>query len=186
MTSDFFNNYIFIHTFQWTSWESLFNFRFSSRKSQSQQKTSEKDHISSNTVLLKTPHSFYKSQLTWHWKNMLPQYSQKPFITLQIFQQMSDWCHKNNGTALFLDAQELTSRRSLKANVCMFLYFCLRKFLFQRLRKLLPGFIFYLLDNFLKMARYLRLAKFFTIFHFNWNFWKFHYISAFWYCQLRH
>ena len=43
MTSNFFNNCIFVHTFQWTSSEFyLFNFTFSSRKSQSQQKTSEK------------------------------------------------------------------------------------------------------------------------------------------------
>ena len=163
MKSDFFNNYMFIHTFQWTSWETWFNFWFSIRKSQSQQKTSEKDHISSNTFFLKTPYSFYKPQLTWH---MLPQYSRKP-LTLQIFQQTSDWCHKNNGTALFLDVQELTSQS-------------------QRRSKLLPGFIFYLLHNFLKVARCLSLAKCFTIFHFNWNFWKFNYIPGFWYLQLWH
>ena len=120
MTSDFFNNYIFILTLQWTSWEFWFNFWFSIRKSQSQQKTSEKDHISSNTVFLKTPYSFYKPQLTWHWKNMLPQYSQKPF-TLQIFQQTSDWCHKNNGTALhnFLKVARCLSL----AKCCTFFHF---------------------------------------------------------------
>ena len=42
MTSNFFNNCIFVHTFQWTSEFYFFNFTFSSRKSQSQQKTSEK------------------------------------------------------------------------------------------------------------------------------------------------
>ena len=149
MKSDFFNNYIFIHTFQWTSWESWFNFWFSIRKSQSQQKTSKKDHISSNTVFLKTPYSFYKPQLTWHWKNMLPQYSQKP-LTLQIFQQTSDWCHKNNGTALFLDVQELTSQSSLKANVCIFLYIYLRKFCFRDVVS------FYLVLSFICYITFLR------------------------------
>ena len=149
MKSDFFHKFIFIHTFQWTSWESWFNFWFSIRKSQSQQKTSEKDHISSNTVFLKTPYSFYKPQLTWHWKNMLLQYSQKP-LTLQIFQQTSDWCHKNNCTALFLDVQELISQSSLKANVCIFLYIYLRKFCFRDVVS------FYLVLSFICYITFLR------------------------------
>ena len=33
MTNDFFNNYIFVRKFQWTSSEFIFNFTFSSRKS---------------------------------------------------------------------------------------------------------------------------------------------------------
>ena len=65
ITSDFFNKYIFVQTFQWTSSEYFFYFRFSSIKPQSKQKTSEKDHLTYNTVSLKKPHSFYKPQLTW-------------------------------------------------------------------------------------------------------------------------
>ena len=39
--------------------KSFFNFKFSSRKSQSQQKTSKKDHTFYNTVSLKKPHLFH-------------------------------------------------------------------------------------------------------------------------------
>ena len=42
-------------------------------------------------------------------------------------------------SAPFPDAQELLSRSTLKANVCIFLYISLRKFLFQRLSKILSG-----------------------------------------------
>ena len=44
----------------------ILDFRFSSGKSQSQQKISEKDNLTYNTVSLKKPHSFYKPQLTRH------------------------------------------------------------------------------------------------------------------------
>ena len=37
-----YNSFIFVHTFQWTLSEFFFNFRFSSRKSQSQRKLAEK------------------------------------------------------------------------------------------------------------------------------------------------
>ena len=59
----------------------FFNFSFSNRKPQSQQKLAKKDHTFYNTVLLKKLQSFYEPQLTWHWKwySMLPQRSQKPF-----------------------------------------------------------------------------------------------------------
>ena len=37
------------------------------------------------------------------------------------------------------------------------------------------------LNNFLKAVLYSGLAKRFALFHFNWNFWKFNYFSAFGY-----
>ena len=88
---------------------------------------------------------------------------------------------KNICTAPFPDAQELLSWSTLKANVCIFLYICLRKFLFQRLSKILSGGMggWWRLNNFLKAARCLGLVKCFTIFHFNWNFSKFNYFSVF-------
>ena len=43
----------------------------------------------------------------------------------------------STSTAPFLGAQELHSRSTLKANVSIFLYISVRKFLFQRRRKLL-------------------------------------------------
>ena len=57
--------YIFFHTFQWTSSE-FFYFRFSSRKSQSQQKLAKKMIYFTILLSSKEPHSFYKPQLAGH------------------------------------------------------------------------------------------------------------------------
>ena len=93
---------------------------------------------------------------------------------------------KNICTAPFLDGQELHSWNTLKANVCIFLYISVRKCLFQRRSKILYGWgwVGGRLNNFLKAAHCLCLVKCFTIFHFNWNFWKFDYFSAFRYFHL--
>ena len=87
---------------------------------------------------------------------------------------------KNICTAPFPDAQELLSWSTLKANVCIFLYISLRKILFQRRSKILSGDMggWGRMNNFLKAACCLTLVKCFTIFHFNWNFSKFHYFSV--------
>ena len=86
---------------------------------------------------------------------------------------------KNICTAPFPDAQELLSRSTLIANVCIFMYISLRKFLFERSSKILSvgmggvggggggGGGGWRLNNFLKAARCLALVKWFTIFHFN-------------------
>ena len=93
-------------------------------------------------------------------------------------------------TAPFLDAQELHSWSTLKANVCIFLYISVWNFSYKDV------VIFYLmggwlgvggrLTNFRKAACCLGLVKCFTIFHFNWSFLKFSYFSAFWYFHLKH
>ena len=57
-----YNFFIFVHMFQ--SISGFFYFRFSSKKSQSQQKMAKKDHSFYMTVLLKKTHSFYEPQLT--------------------------------------------------------------------------------------------------------------------------
>ena len=57
----FFWKYYFGHT------KFFFNFRFSSRKFQSQQKLAKMITFY-NTVLLKKPHLFYEHQITWHEK----------------------------------------------------------------------------------------------------------------------
>ena len=89
----------------------------------------------------------------------------KPFLTLQIFQLTSSWCQKKNiGTTQFLGAQELHSQSTLNVNVCIFLYIALWKFLFQRRSKLLSGFIFYLMNNFVKGVRCLGFRKIFYSF----------------------
>ena len=79
-----YNFYIFDHTFRWTSLEFFFNFRFSSRKSQSQPKI---------------------------------------FLTVS--------CQKIC-TVPYLDAQELYSYSTLKANVYIFLNISVTTFLLQR------------------------------------------------------
>ena len=73
--------------------------------------------------------------------NLLPQHSQKLFWLYKSVnsKHVSVWCQKNICTAPFLDAQELHSWSTLKANVCIFLYISLRKFLFQRRSKVLSG-----------------------------------------------
>ena len=79
---------------------------------------------------------------------------------------------KNICTAPFLDAQELHSWSTLRTNVFVFLYISLTKFLFLRRSKVLSGGgggVGGRLNNFFKAARYLGLAKCFTIFHFNGN-----------------
>ena len=113
--------FIFVQTFQWIPFEFFFNFRFSSKKSQSQQKLAKK--ITHFTVLIKKLYSFYKPQVTWHWKWYAPSTQPKAFLTLQIFSKhIFVWNQKNICTVPFLDAQELHSWSTLKANVCIFPY----------------------------------------------------------------
>ena len=119
-----------------SSWyhQNFFNFRFSSRRSQSQQKLAKK--IAHFTIKLcsKKLQSFYKGQLTWHWKWYAS--SIQPISFLKFSESMFLFgVRKNVCTAPFLDAQELHSWSTLKANVCMFLYISLRKFFFQRRSK---------------------------------------------------
>ena len=82
---------------------------------------------------------------------------------------------KNICTVPFLDAQKLHSWNTWKPNVCMFLCISVRKFLFQRYNKVFSGagVGWGRLNDFIKAARCLGLAKSFTIFQFNSNFWKF-------------
>ena len=74
-------------------------------------------------------------------------------------------------TASFLYVQEMHSWITLKANVCIFLYISVRKFLFLGRRKLLSSWGWEeWLNHFLKATHCLGLVKCFTIFHCNWNF----------------
>ena len=102
-----YNFFIIVHTFQWTSSEFFFTFRFSSKKSQSQQKLAKK--ITHVTI------RFRSKSLTNFTENM--------FLC---------GIRKNICTAQFLDAQELHSWSILKANVCIFLHISVRKFLSHR------------------------------------------------------
>ena len=165
--------------------EFFFNFRFSSIKSQSQQKLAKK--ITYLKLQVRSKKTWLILQTLTHLtlKNTCSRdTAKKPFSFYKFPTKHLVGVIKNIDTAPFLDASELPSRSTLKANVCIFLYIYLRKFLFQRRSKLLAGFVFYLLHNFLKATRFLGLAKCFTIFHFNWDFSKFNYLSAFWYFHI--
>ena len=118
----------------------FFNFRFSSRQSQSQQKLAKK--ISHFTIQFCSKRFIrFTNHNSFHIENgMLPQHSQKPFWLYKFSTNMflfGVW--KNVCTAPFLDAQEFHSWRTLKANVCILLYISLRRFLFQRRSKVLSG-----------------------------------------------
>ena len=83
---------------------------------------------------------------------------------------------------LFPDAQELLPWSNLKANICIFLYICLRKICFKDVVRFYPrgyGGGWVKLNNFLQAARGMGLVKCFTIFNFNWNFSKLNYFSVF-------
>ena len=99
-----YNIFIFAQMFQWTSSEFLFKFRFSSRKSQSQQNLAKK--ITHFTIQFQS-------------KN------------LSFFTNLDSLDIKNNMLSQFLDAQERNFWSTLKASVCIFLYISVRIF-FQR------------------------------------------------------
>ena len=80
---------------------------------------------------------------------------------------------KNIWTTLFLEAQEMHSWSNLKANISIFLYISLKKYFFKDLVRLyLMGWNSRRMNNFLKTARCLDLAKCFKIRHFDFTFWK--------------
>ena len=140
------------------------NFRFSDRVSQSQLKLAKKIIIFQDSFAQET-HSFFESQLTQHCKKILLQYSRKPYPVYKFTNKhVSGVCQK------FLNAQELHSQSIWKANICIFLYISVIKFLFQIRRNFLSGGG---LNNFLKPAGCLGLV----IFYFNQNFWKFSFFS---------
>ena len=116
-------------------------FRFSSRKPQSQQKLEKNDTQFTIQFRSKNLTHFYKSQLIWHWNDMIRQATQsKTFLTLHNFQQ-TRLCFMSEKT--FLDGQELHSWSTWEENVCVSLYISVRKLLFQRRSKIAPRKMFY-------------------------------------------
>ena len=99
------------HTFQWTSSEFFFNFRFFSRKSQSQQKQSKKITLCTiqKTSLILWTSTYY----------------------------VSVWCQKKHLHSTTFWRPKLHSWSSLKANVRIFLYISVSKVLFQSLSQIL-------------------------------------------------
>ena len=122
MTNDFFNNYIFVDTFQWTSSEIFHNCKFSSRKSQSQQKLAKKITHFTIQFRSKNLNHFTNLNLLDIENNILLQHSQKSFSLYKFScKHFLVGVRKNIYSAPFLDAQDLHSQSTLKANVCIFL-----------------------------------------------------------------
>ena len=90
----FFEHTTFLRTFQWTS-EFFLDFRFSSRKSQSQQKLAKK--ITDFSIRFNSKHLTYFINLNSldieH--NMLPKHNKKPFSLCKFSSKhVSVWCQK--------------------------------------------------------------------------------------------
>ena len=109
----------------------FFNFIFSSRKSQSQQKITLQFHLKNLIHLMNL-----NLDLNDIENNMLPQYSQNLFSLYKFsIKHVPALCYKKHlqkWCSTFLDAQVLHYWSTSKANGWMFLYISVRNFLFQR------------------------------------------------------
>ena len=120
----------------------FFNFRFSSRKSQSQQKLARKiTHFIiqsfSNTSLILRNSTHLTLEIICSCKSAknLSGFTHFPANMFQFDVSKNIWA-----PPLF-DAQELHSWNTLKANVCIFLYIFLREFFFSK--KMYKNFFFF-------------------------------------------
>ena len=106
-----YNFFIFIHMFQRTSSKFFFDFRFSRRKSQSQQKLLIKITYFAIQVCSKHLTHFMNLNSLDNENNMLSKHFQKSFSLYKFSRKhVSVWCQKKNiCTAPFLDTQELNS-----------------------------------------------------------------------------
>ena len=130
-----YNLFIFVHSLWWTVF--IFNFRFSSRNSQSQQKLGKK--VTYFTIQFRSKNLTHLTKLNSLdiENNTLLQHSQKPFSLYRFLSKyISVWCRKNICPSPFFDAQELHSWSTLNANVCIFMYISARKLLSQRRSKI--------------------------------------------------
>ena len=106
--------FIFVHMFQRTSSEFFFNFRFSNRKSQSQQELVEK--IIHFIIQIHSTHLTLRTICTRNTTKTLSGFTNIP-ENMFLFGVRNNICTKR-----FLDALEPHSWSTLKANVCIFLY----------------------------------------------------------------
>ena len=105
-----YNFFIFVHMFQWTLSEFFFDFRFSGRKSQSQQKLSIK--ITYFAIQFRSKHLTLFTNLNSLGieNNMLPKHCQKLSRFTNFSANMFLFgVRKSICTASFLDTQELHS-----------------------------------------------------------------------------
>ena len=92
-----YNFFIFIHMFQRISSKFFFDFRFSRRKSQSQQKLSIKITYFAIQVLSKHLTHFTNHNSLGIENNMLPKHCQKSFSLYKLFSKhISFWCQKKH------------------------------------------------------------------------------------------
>ena len=138
-----------VQKFQWTS-TVFFNFRFSSRKSESQQKLAKKIArftIQFCSLILRTSNYLTLKIICSHntAKN-ISEFTNFP-VKMFLFGVRRNIC--------------TTSCLHCKANVCIVLYISLRNFLFQRCSKVLSdgGGMGKRLNNFLKVACCLGLTQ---------------------------
>ena len=173
-------------------WSLSLNFGFSSRTSQSQQRTAKAITHFTIQIHAKNLDHFTKLNSLNIGKNILPQHSQEPYSLHRFSSKHVFDCSQKKiiCTIPFLDVQKQHSWKTWKANVFIFLYITVRKLCSRDVGS------FYLvvgLNNFLNAARCLDLEKYFKnleklgkVFHFNWNFLRFNYFSAFWYLHQEH
>ena len=106
--------------------QSFFNFRFSSRKSQSQQKTSKKDHTFYNTVSLKKPHLFHLTL-----KIICTHNAAKKTFWLYKFssKHVSVWCQKKIFTLhhFLMPKSCILEALSKKMSLYFYIFICLLK-----------------------------------------------------------
>ena len=144
----FFWKYYFEHTtFLYLSRRSsghhqsfFFNSKFSSRKSQSQQNLAKK--ITHFTIQFRSKNLTHLTNLnSLDIENKIqPQRSQKTFWLYKFsYKHVSVWCQKKYFHCTISWRPWAQSWSTLKANVCIFLFISLRKFLFQKRSKVLSG-----------------------------------------------
>ena len=111
-------------------WSLTFNFRLFSRKSQSQQKLTKTMTLLQTSLILRSSKGKKYTPSTQLKTHSLYKFSSK---------HVSGWCQKKHLHCTSSIHPRTHSRSNWKANVSIFLYISVRKFLFQRRRKLLSG-----------------------------------------------
>ena len=167
----------------------FYNFRFSSRKSQSQQ------NLAKRSVILQYGFTQNTSLIFWTPSHLILIIK----CSRNIIKNLSHFTNFPANEFLCVSGKKnLHLTISLHPRAAFFKHFeskclyisvyLLKKMFFQRRSKILAGGMRggWRLSNLLKAACFLDLVKCFKIFHFNWNFWKFNNFSAFRYFHLQH
>ena len=170
--------------------EFLFNFRFSSRNSQSLQKLAKK--ITQFTIQFCSKNLTHFTDLNDSNLNLIMEIicscnTAKNFFWFYkcfrkhvsgVITKHFHWTISGGPRTAFL--------KHFQSKCLYILYISVRKYLFHRRSNNLSGgeWVRGRLNNFIETVRCLGLVKCFTIFHFNWNFWKFKYCLPFPYLHL--